>query len=141
MESTLRRLIEVYQRERVLYGEILDRVHRQRELISAEASYAEINSELARKRELLLEIESLEAGIQQDRVVWQRRRHELDGKQAKSLIGLLSDVTGLVETIISRERENEVLLTSRRRSGPRAPVNQREAAERYQAQNSVGVER
>ena len=141
INSTLQRLIAVYRQERTLYGEILERVHRQRELIEAGAAFREINAELTRKRELLLAIESLEASVQADRAIWQRRRHELDGREAKSLIGLLSDVTGLVETIMARERENEIRLTSRRRSGPQPAVSQPEAVAAYREHNGAGVER
>jgi len=141
MESILLKLVAVYGKERSLYARILERVHRQRDLIASGASYAEINAELARKRDLLLEVEALEDGVQRERALWKSRRQELDGLEAQRLIALLADVTDLVETIITRERENEILLTSRRRNGPRPVVSEREAVASYQAQNGAGVER
>ncbi len=141
MESTLRRLIEVYRREQRLYGEIREHVSRQRELIEAGASYGEINKELARKRDLLGEIEELERGIEADRALWRRRRHGLDGGQAAELMAILAEVTRLVEDIIGRERENEVLLTSRRRRSAKPVVSVRGATMRYARMSGAGVER
>ena len=133
MEETLRRLIDVYRRELELYREIRVRVARQRELIESGCAYSEINTELASKRELLMEIEALEQGIGADRELWRRHRRHLDGRSAKVLMELLAAVTGAVEEIISEERENEILLTSRRRHGLRPVTNAKRAAASYRS--------
>lgn len=131
MEDALRRLIDVYWRERELYRQVRGHVARQRELIEAGRSYAEINAELTRKRDLLEEIATLEGSVLADRELWQRRRHRLDGSLARSLMTLLAEVTGLVETLLEEERQNEILLTSRRRHGVSTAVNARHAAASY----------
>ncbi len=141
MESVLRRLIDVYQEERELYHQIRDHVQRQRKLIEERASYAEINKELLRKRNLLLDIESFEKQIRGERSLWQQRKHELDGALAGRLMSLLAEVSNLVEEIIALERENEILLTSRRRGLSRPVVDQREAAVTYGKHSHVEVER
>ncbi len=139
MEETLRRLIEVYQCELALYREIRERVTRQRELIEAGCAYSEINAELARKRDLLMEVESLEQGIRRDRELWRVNRHRLDGRSAKILMELLAEVTALVEEILAEERENEVMLTSRRRHGLRPVMSARRAAASYRSQSRLEV--
>jgi hypothetical protein len=141
MESVLRRLIDVYIEERDLYGRIRDHVLRQRTLIEQRATYAEINEELVIKRDLLLRIEKLEGQIRQERSVWQRRKHELDGGLAGRLMLLLAEVSQLVEEIITMERENEILLTSRRRNLSRPTANQEEVARNYANHSLVEVER
>jgi hypothetical protein len=141
VESVLRRLSEVYRHEYRVYGRILEHVRRQRELIDRGAPYAEIGAELARKRELLQEIEGIEDGIADERARWRSRRQDMDGASAKELMGLLAGVAELVERIIDAERENEVLLTSQRRRGPRPLVSVRGAAARYRCASTVEVER
>ncbi len=133
MEGTLRRLIDVYWRELALYRQVREHVARQRELIEAGCSYSEINAELSRKRELLMAVESLEASIRDERELWRRHRHRLDSGLATTLMALLVEVTSLVETILAEERQNEILLTSRRRHGLQAPVDARRAAASYRS--------
>jgi len=133
MEGTLRRLLDVYWQERTLYGQVREHVARQRELIESGCTYSEINAELSRKRELLMEIESLEAGVRADRELWRRHRHQLDSELARTLLALLGEVTALVETILEEERQNEILLTSRRRHGLSAPVAVKQAAASYRS--------
>lgn len=133
MEGTLRRLIEVYWRELALYREVREHVARQRELIEAGCSYSEINVELSRKRDLLMAIDGLEAGIRGERELWRRHRHRLDSGLATTLMSLLAEVTALVETILAEERQNEILLTSRRRHGLQAPVDAKRAAASYRS--------
>ncbi len=140
MEESLRRLIEVYQRELALYGEIRQHVMRQRELIESGCAYSEINAELTRKRDLLMAIEDLEQGIRRDRELWRMHRHRLDGRSAKILMELLAEVTRLVEEIMGEERENEILLTSRRRHGLRPVMNARRAAASYRSHSRAEVE-
>jgi hypothetical protein len=137
MQANLDRLIDVYRQERDLYRQILERVHSQRRLIESGASYGDINTELGRKRDLLQDVEALEAGIREDRELWRRRRQELDGDAARRLMTLLAEVTVLVEEIRERERENEVLLTGRRRRGARPIKGAREAAASYQRHNRM----
>ena len=139
MESKLQRLIDVYAQERRLYGEILRHVRCQRELIDAGAGYAQINAELARKRELLQEVEALERGVREDRELWRQRRHELDGGGAKLLLALLAEVTVLVEEILERERENEILLTTRRRRALAPLAGLRQAAASYRRHGGAEV--
>ena len=141
MESVLRRLIDVYLDERDLYARIRRHVQTQRDLIEARAGYGEINEQLVIKRDLLLEIEGLEGRIRDERSIWQQRKHELDGALAGSLMHLLADISQLVEEIISMERENEILLTSRRRSLSRPTKCIREAAASYASHSPVEVER
>jgi hypothetical protein len=141
MEATMRRLCDVYRQERESYYEILDHVQKQRTLIESGASYAEINRELALKRDILIEIEHLEKGIHTDRELWRRHKHTLDSAMTETLMGLLTDVSSLVEVILERERENEVLLTSRRRNRVRTGVGIRNAAAAYRTQSLVEVER
>jgi len=141
MEGTLRRLIDVYWRELALYRQVREHVARQRELIESGCAYSEINAELSRKRDLLMAIEELEAGIRGDRELWRRHRHQLDSGLAKTLMGLLAEVTGLVEAILDEERQNEIHLTRRRRHGLQAPVDARRAAASYRSQSRNGGER
>ncbi len=141
MEESLRRLIDVYRRELALYREIREHVARQRELIESGCAYSEINMELSLKRDLLMTIEGLEQGIRDDRELWRLHRHRLDGRSAKVLMELLAEVTGLVEVILNEERENEVLLTSRRRHGLRPVANARRAAASYRSHSHRELER
>jgi len=137
MEALLQKLIQVYRKEIRLYREILLLVRSQREEILSGASYAEINEGLRRKRELLLEVEELEKGIREEKDLWQRRQRQLDGEAAANLMVLLADLTEAVEEILTMERENEVLLTTRRRHGLR-PVTSAGRAERsYRQQEQV----
>ncbi len=141
MEESLRRLIDVYRRELELYREVRRHVATQRELIESGCAYSEINTELSRKRELLMKVEGLEQGVRDDRELWRLNRHRLDGRSAKILMELLAEVTGLVELILNEERENEVLLTSRRRHGLRPVVNVHRAAASYRSHSQSELER
>lgn len=137
MEALLDKLIRVYRREIRLYGEIRRLVDQQREAILSEASYAEVNESLRAKRELLVEIEELEAGIRGEKELWQRRNRARDGESAATLMLLLALVTESVEGIIEAERENEVLLTTRRRRGLGPAIGAELARRRYRVQESM----
>ncbi|MCP4548740.1 MAG: hypothetical protein GY835_19960 [bacterium] len=141
MQATLQRLIDVYRRELELYDEIRNRVFSQRRLIESDAGYKEINVELQAKHNLLVEIEVMESRIRVDRQIWTQRKHTLDSIEAKTLMNLLAEVSRLVEEIMTYERENEVLLTSRRRFSRRAAMSVKGAATEYRRQSLVEVER
>ncbi|MBN2169887.1 MAG: hypothetical protein JW819_01045 [Candidatus Krumholzibacteriota bacterium] len=141
MQATLQRLIDVYRREREIYGRIRAEVSQHRQLIEAGRPYREINEALTAKRDLLGEIERLEAGVRREQELWRRHRHALDGREATTLMRLLAEVTALVEEILAAERENEVLLTSRRRLGPRPVVSRERALATYRFQSGAEVER
>ena len=140
METLLQKLIQVYRKEVRLYREILILVRTQREEILSGASFAEINEGLRRKRELLLEIEELETGIRREKDLWQRRHRALDGEAAANLMVLLAVVTEAVEEILGLEKENEILLTTRRRHGLR-PVTSVESASRSYRKQEIVKER
>lgn len=139
MQALIEKLIRVYQRERELYREILHRVRCQRALIDDGRSYPEINEELKAKRDLLLDIDSLEASIREERQIWQSRQRGFDGEQARQLMALLTEVTELVEQILNMERENEVLLSSRRVRGVKPVVRQTDAVASYRANKLMEV--
>ena len=134
METLLQKLIQVYRKEVRLYREILILVRSQREEILSGASFAEINEGLRRKRELLLEIEELEAGIRREKDLWQRRHRAMDGEAAANLMVLLAVVTEAVEEILGLEKENEILLTTRRRHGLRPATSIERAQRSYRKQ-------
>jgi len=137
VEALLGKLIHVYRREIRIYREILDLVKQQREEILSGASYAEINESLRGKRDLLVEIEKLEEGIRNERELWQRRNRSHDGDSAATLMVLLAVVTEAVEGILDAERENEMLLTTRRRNGLKPVTSRASATSRYRIQESV----
>jgi len=141
MQATMQRLIDVYRREREIYGRIRDEVAGHRQLIEAGRPYREINEALAAKRDLLAEIERLETGVRREQELWRRHRHALDGRDATALMRLLAEVTTLVEEILAAERENEILLTSRRRLGPRPVVSRDRALASYRTHSGAEVER
>jgi hypothetical protein len=137
MEALLDKLIHIYRREIRIYREILSLVKRQKQEILSGASYAEINESLRGKRDLLLDIEKLEEGMRNEKELWQRRNRSHDGESAATLMVLLAVVTEAVEGILEAERENELLLTTRRRNGLRPVIGSAKALRRYQVQESV----
>ncbi len=137
MEALLEKLIHVYRREIRIYREIRELVERQREEILSGASYAQINESLRAKRDLLVEIEELEEDIRNEKELWQRRNRSHDGESAATLMVLLAVVTEAVEGILEAERENELLLTTRRRNGLRPVIGSAKAKRSYQIQESA----
>ncbi|MBC8367911.1 hypothetical protein H8E52_10910 [bacterium] len=137
MEALLEKLIHVYRREIRLYREIHELVNRQRQEILSGASYGQINESLRAKRDLLVDIEELELGIRNEKELWQRRNRSHDGESAATLMVLLAVVTEAVEGILEAERENELLLTTRRRNGIRPVIGSAKAKQSYQVQEIV----
>jgi len=137
MEALLEKLIRVYRREIRIYREIQELVVRQKEAILSGASYGEVNESLRAKRDLLLEIEKLESEIRNEKELWQRRNRSHDGDSAATLMVLLAVVTESVEGILEAERENELLLTTRRRRGLKPAIGSERARRRYQVHESV----
>jgi len=137
MEALLEKLVRVYRREIRIYREIRLLVEQQKQAILSGASYAEVNESLRAKRELLLEIEEMESEIRREKELWQRRNRAQDGESAATLMVLLALVTEAVEGILETERENEVLLTTRRRRGLKPAIGADAARRRYRVQESM----
>jgi len=111
-DAALTRLVELYESERRLYGEILDLSRRQGRAIRDGRPLEEIRGLLERKRLMLEMIVHMEAGCQEARRGWEAHRHRLAGDLAARMQTVLAAVAALLEEILAVEAENDRLFLS-----------------------------
>ncbi len=103
-------LLDLYERERSMYHEILELSRRQGEAIRTGQDLAAVRTLLERKRMMLDMRTHMEAGHAQARRMWAEQKHRLTGETAGRLQRLLGTVGGLLEEILQVEAENDHLL-------------------------------
>jgi len=102
-------LLDLYERERSMYQEILELSRRQGEAIREGVELSEIRVLLDRKRTMLDMITHMEAQHRPARQIWEESRHRLQTDFAARMQGILGTVAGLLEEILSLEAENDRL--------------------------------
>jgi len=111
-EATLARLVDLYERERRMYAEILDLSRRQGRAIRDGRPLEEIRGLLERKRLMLDMIVHMETSHFEARKGWEMHRHRLTGDLAARMQTVLGAVAGLLEEILALEAENDRLFLS-----------------------------
>jgi flagellar biosynthesis/type III secretory pathway chaperone len=115
-EGLLRRLLELYEEEQRIYERVLDLCREQGEIIRRDGAFDRLKGVLARKRECLDAISSLERSRSRDRNAWLASRDSWSGPRKAALQRSLQRVTSLIEEILRCEEENDRILLERTRS-------------------------
>lgn len=107
--ATLSRLVDLYERERRMYGEVLELSRRQGEAIRQGRSLEEIRGLLERKKLMLDMITHMEAGQGEARRRWEEHRRDLTGDLPARMQRVLSAVAATLEEILAVEADNDRL--------------------------------
>jgi hypothetical protein len=103
-------MLNLYDQERQIYGEILALCKQQGEIIRCGNPFQELRRVLQQKREHLDAISALERSHEQDRTAWMTSRKRFSGGGRAMLQQALQRVAALIEEILLREEENDRLL-------------------------------
>jgi hypothetical protein len=114
LDPTVARLTEAYRTQRKVYERILELARAAERLAREGRPLHELHAINVEKRAALAEIEAIERGTEQDRRAW--RATDPDGPTAPELDALLTELRGLIETILRHEQETDRWL---RATGPR----------------------
>jgi len=108
-ERQLQDLLDLYGRERRLYGSVLELSRRQGELIRQQADLPAIRELLEHKRHYLDQVNDLESVQAEALAYWQHRRTLLSGPLVVQLQQALQEVGDVIEQILQLEAENDHL--------------------------------
>ncbi len=106
-DEVVKALVDLYEREHVMYGEVRMLAQKQLEAVRAGDSLTAIHDLLTRKRTMLDMIRHMETNHEQAKRYWERHRHELTGAMPGRLQESLRRLSVLIEEILDLENESD----------------------------------
>ncbi len=106
-------LLDLYERERSMYGEVLTLTRRQLESVRRGDDLADVRDILDRKRRMLDMIAGMEQGHAQARSVWDEVRGTLDGDLPRRMRACLKSLGELIGEILELEAETDRVFFAR----------------------------
>lgn len=101
------RLTKTYQKELVLYREVLGLVESEYQALLCGSPLGEIIPSFERKRDLLRRVEELDRAIAAEKEVLERDRRAVPSVETLELARAIESVRGIVKRIIDLEQRNE----------------------------------
>ena len=105
----LEALLDLYERERVMYGEVLELARTQLAAVRRGADMDEIRTLLEKKKQMLDMIASMEGQFSDARELWERHRGRLSGELPSRMHDGLRRLGGVIEEILDEEARTDRL--------------------------------
>ncbi len=112
----LQRLLNLYEEERQIYGQVLELSRQQGDIVRRGGGLAEVRQVLQKKKSCLDVIGRLELMEARHKQEWERRRQEFSANNRNRLRESLTQVTHLIEEILSCEEKNDLYLIEQART-------------------------
>lgn len=107
MTAYVKKLADVYREQLSLYEQVYDLARRERQALLQSRPLGEIIESLRSKRDVLREIETMDARILAEKSYYQRNKTLLDAGETSELNRTITAIKNTIERIMELERSNE----------------------------------